>query len=123
MPKVILTTGKPIDGEYDLDLSTFTWRERAYITEISGTKPPEFIRKWFDHDPLTIIATVGVMMQRAGRVPDLDSLLDADEGAITLDYSDLVEEEEEEEAGPPAEASPPSDDTSGESSDVEETSG
>lgn len=116
MPKIILSTGKPIDGEYPLDINTFTWRERAYITEISGTLPPEYVKKWFDHHPLTVLATVGVMMMRAGKIPDLDALLDADETAITIDYSDLLDEEAEKD-DPPAEASPPSDDATEEPSD------
>jgi hypothetical protein len=121
MPKIIVSTGGTQDGDYDLDLSRFTWRERAYITEVSGTLPPEFIKKWFDNDPLTVLATVGVMMQRTGIVPNLDAILDADDTAITIDYSDLVDEGDAE--SPPAEASPPSESDSGEKSDDEGTGG
>lgn len=89
MPKVIVKTGRPFDGEYDLDLTHFTMRERAYIKEVAGVRPPEYAENWFGADPLTVIATVGVMLQRAGRRPDIDALLDANDDAITVDYSDL----------------------------------
>lgn len=122
MPKVIVKTGTTQDGEFDLDLSKFSWRERAFITEISGTTPVEFAKKWFSVDPKTVIATVAVMMQRAGRNPDLDVLFDADETALTIDYSDL-EEEESEEDSPPVEASPPSAEGGGEKLDESAASG
>jgi hypothetical protein len=105
VPKVIVKTGTTQDGEFDLDLTQFSWRERAYIAELSGTTPPKFAEKWFGVDPKTVIATVAVMMQRAGRTPDLDVLLDSPENAFTIDYSDLAAEAEDD-AGPPDEASP-----------------
>lgn len=125
MPKIIVSTGGTQDGEYDLDLTRFTWRERAYITEVSGTLPPEYIQKWFANDPMTILATVGVMMQRAGKVPNLDAIMDADETALTIDYSDLIDESEEAEgdASPPDEASPPSESEGDEKSDENGTGG
>lgn len=124
MPKIIVSTGGTQDGEYDLDLTHFTWRERAYITEVSGTLPPEYIQKWFANDPMTILATVGVMMQRAGKVPNLDAIMDADETALTIDYSDLIDESEGEgDAGPPDVASPPSGSEGDEKSDESGTGG
>jgi hypothetical protein len=123
MPKIIVNTGGTQDGEYDLDLSRFTWRERAYITEVSGTLPPEFIKKWFDNDPMTILATVGVMMQRAGKIPNLDAIMDADDTALTIDYTDLIDESEGDDASPPDEASPPKNDDSGEKSEDVEAGG
>lgn len=124
MPKIIVNTGGTQDGEYDLDLTHFTWRERAYITEVSGTLPPEYIQKWFANDPMTILATVGVMMQRAGKVPNLDAIMDADETALTIDYSDLIDESEGEgDASPPDGASPPSESEGDESSDESGTGG
>lgn len=124
MPKIIVNTGGTQDGEYDLDLTHFTWRERAYITEVSGTLPPEYIQKWFANDPMTILATVGVMMQRAGKVPNLDAIMDADETALTIDYSDLIDESEGEgDASPPDEVSPPSESEGDEKSDESETGG
>lgn len=124
MPKVIVKTGTTQDGEFDLDLSQFSWRERAYIAEVSGTTPPQFIEKWFSVDPMTVLATVAVMMQRAGRIPDLNVLMDASEDSFTIDYSDLEEEAKKEaEERPPAEASPLSDEESGEPNDDAETSG
>lgn len=124
MPKIIVKTGGTQDGEYDLDLTHFTWRERAYITEVSGTLPPEYIQKWFANDPMTILATVGVMMQRAGVVPNLDAIMDADETALTIDYSDLIDESEAEgDAGPPDGASPPSESEGDEKSDENVTGG
>lgn len=124
MPKIIVSTGGTQDGEYDLDLTHFTWRERAYITEVSGTLPPEYIQKWFANDPMTILATVGVMMQRAGIVPNLDAIMDADETALTIDYSDLVDESEGEgDASPPDGASPPSESEGDEKSDESGTGG
>lgn len=121
MPKVIVKTGTPQDGEYDLDLSQFSWRERAYITEISGTKPPEYLKKWFDVDPMTVLATVAVMIQRAGKNPNIEQLMDADENSITVDYSDLVKTEDD--ASPPAEASLPSGSGSEDENEKNETSG
>jgi hypothetical protein len=111
MPKIIVKVGKTQDGEYDLDINRFTWRERAFITELSGTLPPEFLKKWFEVDPMTVIATTAVMMQRAGLVPDIDSLMDAETSdAITVDYSDLLPEGEEADAeGPPESPSPSGD--------------
>lgn len=122
MPKVIVKTGTPQDGEYDLDLSQFSWRERAYITEVSGTKPPEYLKKWFDVDPMTVLATVAVMIQRAGKNPNIEQLMDADENSITVDYSDLVPAEGD--AGPPdVAASPSSSEGEGEKSESSGTSG
>lgn len=121
MPKIIVKTGTPQDGEYDLDLSRFSWRERAFITEVSGVTPPEYLKKWFDVDPMTVLATLAVMMQRAGKVPNLETLMDADEKAITVDYSDLVTEEDD--ASPPDEASPPSDEERGEQESEKRSSG
>lgn len=122
MPKIIVNSGTPQDGEYELDLSRFSWRERAFITEISGTTPPEFLRKWFDVDPMTVLATTAVMMQRAGKVPNLETLMDAEENAITVDYSDLVTEGEDD-ASPPDGASPLSDGESDESESERRSSG
>lgn len=124
MPKVVVKTGTTQDGEFDLDLSKFSWRERAFIAEVSGTTPPQFIDKWFSVDPLTVLATVAVMMQRAGRSPDMEVLLDADEDSFIVDYSDLEQKAKEAaEESPPAEASPLSVDESGEQNDDAETSG
>jgi hypothetical protein len=120
MPKVKVATGTPQDGEYDLDLSHFTTRERAYIAKVSGTRPPEFFEAWFGGDPMTVVATIGVMMQRAGKHPDLDALLDADEKALTIDYSDLVKDGDD--VDPPAQ-SPSESDELGEKSEDAETSG
>jgi hypothetical protein len=119
MPKVIVKTGTTQDGEYDLDLSQFTLRERAYIKDTSGTRPPEFAAEWFGGDPKTVIATVAVMMQRAGRIPDIDALLDADDKAITVDYTDLEEDGGD---GPPS-PTPSGNDSPGENDDESEVSG
>lgn len=124
MPKIIVNTGGTQDGEYDLDLEHFTWRERAYITELSGTLPPEYFKKWFENDPMTILATVAVMMQRAGKVPNIDAIMDADsETAIKIDYSDILPAEGEEDEGPPAEASPSETSGDAEKSDDSGTGG
>jgi hypothetical protein len=103
LPKVIVKTGTVYDGEYDLDLSSFSWRERAYIAEVSGTTAPNFATKWLAVDPKTVIATIAVMMQRSGVTPDLDTLFDASEDAYTIDYSDM---EQEEEKSPPGDGDP-----------------
>ena len=121
MPKIIVSTGTPQDGEYELDLSHFSWRERAFITEVSGVTPPEYLKKWFDVDPMTVLATVAVMMQRVGKVPNLETLMDADEGAITVDYSDLLQEDDD--ASPPDGASPPSESEGDEKSEESASSG
>jgi hypothetical protein len=121
LPKVIVKTGTTQDGEYELDLSHFTLRERAYIREASGTRPPEFAAEWFGGDPKTVIATVGVMMQRAGRIPDLDVLLDSDEKAITVDYTDLQQDEDGGD-GPPS-PSPSETASPGENADESAASG
>ena len=121
MPKIIVKTGTPQDGEYDLDLSKFSWRERAFITEVSGVTPPEYLKKWFDVGPMTGLASVAVMMQRAGKVPNLETLMDAEENAITVDYSDLVAREDD--ASPPDEVSPLSEDERGEPESEKRSSG
>lgn len=121
MPKVIVKTGTTQDGEFDLDLTKFSWRERAFIADVAGVTPVDYAKKWFSVDPKTVVATIAVMMQRAGRDPDLDVLFDAPEESFILDYSDLTEQEDE--AGPPAEASPQSDDASGERNDENDLSG
>jgi hypothetical protein len=118
MPKVIVKTGTTQDGEYELDLARFTMRERAYIREVSGTRPPDFPEQWFGADPKTVIATVAVMMQRAGRQPDLDALLDSADNSITIDYSDLGEGDD----GPPS-PSPSDSGELGENEDAPAVSG
>lgn len=121
MPKVTVKTGTTQDGEYELDLEHFTWRERAYITEVSGTLPPDYLAKWFAADPKTVLATVAVMMQRAGRRPDLDVLLDADDrDSIVVDYTDLQSGEGDD--GPPS-RSPSESGAPGDSDDSTATSG
>lgn len=121
MPKVIVKTGTTQDGEYELDLSRFTTRERAYIRKVAGTLPIDFLEAWFGGDPMTVVATVGVMMQRAGKEPDLDVILDAEETALVIDYSDLKKDAEGDD-GPPF-PSPSASDELGEKSDDAETSG
>lgn len=121
MPKVIVKTGTTQDGEYELDLSRFTTRERAYIKQVSGTRPPEFLEEWFGGDPMTVVATIGVMMQRGGKLPDIDVLLDADEKALTIDYSDLQKAAEDD--GLPPSQSPSESDELGDQNDSAATSG
>lgn len=111
MPKITVKTGQPHDGTYELDLTHFTWRERAFITELSGTLPPDYTAKWFGQDPKTVIATVAVMMDRANVVCDVDVLLDSDSAeSILIDYSDLPKAEPDPTPPPSDAAAPPGND-------------
>ena len=102
MPKLILKTGKPIDGEYPLDLtlSEFSMREWGFMASVcaalgSPAEGHEILGRFFKNDGPAIVAITGVMLQRAGKVPDVDALADAKGGAFTFDYSDLTAEAED----------------------------
>lgn len=126
MPKLILKTGKPIDGEYPLDLtlSEFSMREWGYMASVcsalgSPAEGHEILGRFFKNDGPAIVAVTSVMLQRAGKVADLDALADAKGDAFTFDYSDLQREDDD---GPPSQ-SPSESDAPGENANESESSG
>ena len=111
MPKIVVKTGTTQDGEFDLDLSNFTGDEYIYIKAVAGVRAPEVAREWFAGDAGTFFAVLGVMMQRAGRDPDLAALQEKPFSCFTIDYSDVEAQlAEEAKVGPPDQ--PPSGDGS-----------
>lgn len=127
MPKLILKTGKPMDGEYPLDLtiSEFSMREWGFMANVcnllgSPAAGHEIIGRFFQNDGPAVVAVTGVMLQRAGKVPDVDALADAKGEAFTFDYSDLKPEAVDD--GPPSQ-SPSENEPLGENADETESSG
>ena len=114
-----------MDGEYpmDLSISEFSMREWGLMSSVcmslgSPATGPEILAKFFQNDGPAIVAITAVMLQRAGKVPDIDALADLKGSAFTFDYTDLDVGDD----GPPS--LPPSEnDKLGEKSDETETSG
>ena len=126
MPKLILKADKPFDGEYPMDLSIsgFSMREWAVMAAIcSGMGSParghQILGYFYEYDGAAIVAVTTVMLQRAGKAVDPDSLVDLKGDAWTFDYTDL---EPEDDGGPP-DQSPSKNDELGEKSDEPESSG
>lgn len=129
MPKLIVKSGTTQDGEYDLDLSiaNFSMRENAYMASVcaamgSAAFGDEIVGRFLANDGAAIVAVTAVMMQRAGKVPDIDVLADAKRSAYVMDFSDL-DQKEPEEGDDPNSLSPSANDAPGETDAEPGTSG
>jgi hypothetical protein len=128
VPKLILKTGKPMDGEYPADLThtEFTQREWAFMASVcSALGTPgyglEILTRFWQEDGPAVVALAAVMMQRAGKVADIDALADAKGSAFTWDFSDLEQKKAAEE-NPPSQ-SPSENESLGEKTEDAESSG
>ena len=108
MPTLKIEGVSRLDGEYPLDITSFTNRELHLIKQESGVRAGE-IEEAFgagDNDLIVVIALIVLQREGKGQAAQIkDALWDAEAGAITFDFSDL---EEEEDALPPADEPPAS---------------
>lgn len=122
MPKLIVKTETVEDGEYPLDMTygNFTMDEFETMSRVSGAYGLEILDRFWKDDGPAIVAVAVVMMQRAGRSPDVATLKSAKRSSFTFDFTDLAADGD---GGPPAEAPPSGSDSPGGSSDEAESSG
>jgi hypothetical protein len=102
--KVVINDVHPnYDGEYDLDVSSFTMGELHEIKKLTGLRLGEFEEAAAAQDLDFIVALAIVALKRAGRqiVPKL--IWDAEAGSIVYQSDDP---EPEGDAVPPAVAKP-----------------
>jgi len=130
VPKLIVKTGTTQDGEYPLDLSlqNFTMREQGLMSSVcqalgSPAYGNEIIGRFLADDGPAVVAVAAVMMQRAGKVPDVDILADAKRAAYVMDYSDLEEKLDKEANDGPPSPSPSESESLGENDAESGTSG
>lgn len=106
MAKIIIKEcGRLLDGEYDLDVGTFTNRELHTIKKVAGVRVGEFEDAMLALDNDLVLAFALIALRRSGKTVSDEMLWDFNAGAITLDLSD-EEEPVEDDALPPA-AEPP----------------
>jgi hypothetical protein len=83
------------DGEYDLDISRFTGSELHTVKEISGVRAGELQEALAAGDYDLVVAMTVIVLRRAGQTVDPAEIMEAEVGAITVDFDDaeVVEEE------------------------------
>lgn len=101
MAKLTVKGVPPLDGDYPLDVSTFTNRELHTIKEVSGVRAGELKAAMEAADNDLVVAFAIIVVRRAGKTVDPEQFWEADVGAITVDLTD-----EEAAERPPASASP-----------------
>ncbi len=103
MPILKIEGVPPLDGDYDLDIETFTNRELHIIKQEAGVRAGEIADAFGAGDNDLLVAITLIVLRRAGKgeVAQLRDLVwDAPAGSVTLDLTE--EEQAEEDAVPPA---------------------
>lgn len=85
----------PWDGDYHLDVSSFTNRELHVIKEMVGIRAGELQEAFAANDNDVLVAMAKIAVLRAGKTIDDDTLWDAPVGSVVFDFS------EDEPADPP----------------------
>ena len=104
MPVLKIEGVPSLDGEYDLDITSFTNRELHIIKQESGVRAGELEEAFGagDNDLLVAITLIILRREEKGEPAQLRDLIwDAEAGAVTFDLTD-EEKAEEDEAVPPA---------------------
>lgn len=84
MAKLKLVGVPSLDGEYDLDISTFTNGELRTIKQLSGVRAGELKEALLAGDNDVFVAFTVIVLQRAGKTVDPQQLWEADAGQITI---------------------------------------
>lgn len=82
-----------VDGDYELDLASFTNRELHRIKQISGVRGAEVIDAVFAGDAAFACAVAAIVCQRAGKRVSEDFFLDAPGGVVHFDFPALAEDD------------------------------
>jgi hypothetical protein len=90
-----------LDGDYDLDISKFNGHELRIIKDVANVRANELRAAAEAGDYDLVISFAMIALRRKGIPVVADTLLEADVGAITIDYTPVEVEER-----PPASASP-----------------
>ncbi len=96
-----------IDGDTYEAPERQTYRERRLIKQVTGLAGLEWVQAVERMDDDVALGLAAVALQRAGRFPGVEAMLDREIDTITLDFSDelRIADDEAEEAGdgrPPA---------------------
>ena len=106
MPILKVEGVPPLDGEYDLDITSFTNRELHIIKQESGVRAGELEEAFGAGDNDLLVAITLIILRREGKGEPAalrDLIWDADAGAVTFDLTDDEQAEAAEvEALPPA---------------------
>lgn len=101
MAKLTIAGIAPFDGDYDLDIGTFTNRELHTIKQISGVRAGEFKEATQAGDNDLLVAFTVIVLQRAGKKVEADQIWDADLGTVTITPDAAVVEERPLTSAPP----------------------
>lgn len=97
MPKLIIAdVDTRFNGEYDVDISDLTNRELHFIYQQCQVTPVDIFRSLLTGHAGLVVALTAVMLERAGKQPDVAALWDAAAGLIRFDWSDEKAEVENE---------------------------
>jgi hypothetical protein len=105
MPTLKIEGVPPLDGDYDLDITTFTNRELHIIKQESGVRAGELEEAFSAGDNDLLVAITLIILRRAekGEPAQLrDMIWDAAAGAVQIDLTDAEKAEEDEQVVPPA---------------------
>lgn len=119
MPKLIIEGIAPYDGEYELDSSYFTFRERHTIKRISGARGAEIVDALEAGDSDVVMALAVIAISRTGTQPDENMLWDG-RGTVRLEMEDEPVPPDKAGTPDPGEQSESSGDASKQSSDPTE---
>jgi hypothetical protein len=111
MPTLVIEGAAPWDGRYEFSDFGFTNRELYRIKQLSGIRAGELIEALEANDTSAYVGVAMVVLGRVGKMPDPDTLWNANVGSIVIDLDGGV-------ADPPT---PP--DSGGETSDGDGSSG
>lgn len=98
--RIVISGIKGMDGEYELDVSTFTMQELRTIKRLSGVRAGELQDAFAAGDSDLVVAFAVIALNRAGRPVHEDSLWNAQGGSIMFEAADR--EDEEADVLPPA---------------------
>lgn len=112
MDRFKITGVPPYDGEFDIDLTTFTNRELHTIKRISGNRGNEIREAFMRGDNDLVVALVIIALQRSGRFSYVveDAIWDAPSTRFEFVEDVEAEQEQGDDADPPTiPAAPPED--------------
>lgn len=84
----------PHDGEYDLDIARLKGSDLHLIKEISGVRVNELQEALEAGDYDLVVAMAVIVLRRAGRTVEPAEIMEAEIGALTVDFGDDAVEEE-----------------------------
>lgn len=104
MPILKVKGVPPLDGDYDLDITSFTNRELHLIKQETGVRAGEIEEAFGAGDNDLLVAITLIVLQRAGKgdVAQLrDVVWDAEAGSVQFDLTDEEKKAAEDDARPP----------------------